>query len=94
MIVNCFTPDLISVTYLMIIVMSIMLKHKQFLIYLITLLIVGLAIDICSLHSLSVFAILVSVLNMLLKLALLILTGMLIDNPENMQVLKTKLLLL
>lgn len=94
MIINFITPD-ISVTYIMIILFSIMLKHKYTLIYTLVLVSFGIIIEIFTLSylDLNIFAILLIVLNLLLNFGLLILTGLLINDIENMSILKSKLLL-
>ncbi|CAD8178686.1 unnamed protein product [Paramecium pentaurelia] len=94
MMINFITPD-ISVTYIMIILFSIMLKHKYTLIYILILVTFGIIIEIFTLSylDLSIFAILLIVLNMLLSFGLLLLTGLLLNDIENVSILKSKLLL-
>ncbi|CAD8094976.1 unnamed protein product [Paramecium sonneborni] len=94
MIINFITPD-ISVTYIMIIVFSIMLKHKYTLIYILIVVTIGIIIEIFTLshQHLNIFAILLIVLNMLFNFGLLVLTGLLLNDVENVSILKSKLLL-
>lgn len=94
MLINFITPD-ISITYIMIILFSIMLKHKYTLIYILILVTFGIIIEIFTLIclQLNIFVILLLVLNMLLNFGLLFLTGLLLNDIENMSILKSKLLL-
>ncbi|CAD8100111.1 unnamed protein product [Paramecium sonneborni] len=94
MMINFITPD-ISVTYIMIIVFSIMLKHKYTLIYILIIVTFGIIIEIFTLSflHLNIFAILLIVLNMLCNFGLLVLTGLLLNDVENVSILKSKLLL-
>ncbi|CAD8172586.1 unnamed protein product [Paramecium pentaurelia] len=94
MMINFITPD-ISITYIMIIIFSIMLKHKYTLIYILILVSFGIIIEIFSLSylDLSIFSILLIVLNILLNIGLLILTSLLLKDVGNVTILKSKLLL-
>ncbi|CAD8107571.1 unnamed protein product [Paramecium primaurelia] len=94
MMINFITPD-ISITYIMIIIFSIMLKHKYTLIYILILVSFGIIIEIFSLSylDLSIFSILLIVFNILLNIGLLILTSLLLKDVENVTILKSKLLL-
>ncbi|CAD8161824.1 unnamed protein product [Paramecium octaurelia] len=94
MMINFFTPD-ISVTFIMVILFSIMLKHKYTLIYILILVTFGIIIEIFTLSylDLSIFAILLVVLNMLLNFGLFLFTGLLLNDVENVSRLKSKLLL-